>query len=160
MENSYVHNPLVTAIEYELIHRGPQYVVWAGDYADPSINIQTKAGKKSYTYYEYTSLNGFKIEYSENTLKHIDAVKEIEDTFTLYLVNLTKKEFIEIPKYNPEKLTIHPLPILTSDGNGRGGGDYSGTNYLYAGRWCGDLISIVKDKPSNAIDLGITFIEE
>lgn len=160
MENSYVHNPLVTAIEYELIHRGPQYVVWAGDYADPSINIQTKAGKKSYTYYEYTSLNGSKIEYSEDTLKHIDAVKEIEDTFTLYLVNLTKKEFIEIPKFNPDKYTIHPLPILTSDGNGRGGGDYSGTNSQYAGRWCGDLISIVKDKPKNAVDLGITFIEE
>jgi hypothetical protein len=36
---------------------------------------------------------------------------------------------------------IHPLPLLTCEGNGRGGGDYRGESDL-VGRWSRDLISV------------------
>lgn len=59
-----------------------------------------------------------------------------------YLVNHTKKFCIDL---NLEK-TIHPLPLLVSSGNGRGGGDYRGSDMQLVGSWCGDEISIERNE--------------
>ena len=41
---------------------------------------------------------------------------------------------------------IHPLPLLTCEGNGRGGGDFRGNN-PWIGKWARDVISIEKKLP-------------
>ena len=41
-----------------------------------------------------------------------------------YIINWTKREFVAVPKFKKDTWTVHPLPILTADGVGRGGGDY------------------------------------
>ena len=47
---------------------------------------------------------------------------------------------------------IHPLPLLTSVGNGRGGGDYRGTLQDEVGTWAGDLIETQDVKPNGYTD--------
>jgi hypothetical protein len=55
-----------------------------------------------------------------------------------YLVNHTKTEYVDMNKL-PN--SIHPLPLLVSEGNGRGGGDYNGDNIELCGKWARDIIS-------------------
>lgn len=59
--------------------------------------------------------------------------------------------FRESSGYEPEKhgyykideLIVHPLPLLTSLGNGKGGGDYAGTNMEWVGAWALHPIGVV-----------------
>ena len=60
-----------------------------------------------------------------------------------YIVNETKKEYVDlwnVPSIGGQR--IHPLPLLTCEGNGRGGGDYYGINEKYVGRWSRDFIRV------------------
>jgi hypothetical protein len=63
-----------------------------------------------------------------------------------YLVNYTKKEYCTLPKYNPAKdeYVLNPLPLLTADGNGRGGGDYR-IEDARVGSWAYDSIGLTND---------------
>ena len=63
-----------------------------------------------------------------------------------YIVNHSKKLFVD-----KEKLTsnIHPLPLLTCEGNGRGGGDYGGSSEL-VGSWARDVISVERLAPASS----------
>lgn len=45
--------------------------------------------------------------------------------------------------YEIDELIAHPLPILTSLGNGKGGGDYAGTNMPWVGAWALHPIGVV-----------------
>ena len=64
-----------------------------------------------------------------------------------YLVNHDKKVFVgktKVPK-DSDGWQIHPLPLLTCEGNGRGGGDFRGVSDL-VGSWSRDIISAEKLK--------------
>jgi hypothetical protein len=63
-----------------------------------------------------------------------------------YIVNHSKKIYIdmeEVPSLPnvDSSWKIHPLSILTSSGNGRGGGDYKDDDDTNVGSWAGDVIS-------------------
>ena len=62
-----------------------------------------------------------------------------------YIVNHTKKEYVDkdIVPEDKEGWKVHPLPLLTCEGNGRGGGDYRLWNE-FIGYWSRDKISIEK----------------
>ena len=62
-----------------------------------------------------------------------------------YLINHTKKVFIDLTACKSYNI-FHPLPILTSEGNGNGLGDYYGENKELAGTWARDLISLEEDE--------------
>ena len=66
---------------------------------------------------------------------------------------LTTHEYIDLKKvYSLNNGNIHPLPLLTAVGNGRGGGDYHGngvTNLNMVGIWAGDLLQIVEQVPKD-----------
>jgi hypothetical protein len=55
--------------------------------------------------------------------------------------------------------SIHPLPLLICEGNGRGGGDYDGSNYDLCGTWARDVISMEETIPDNYIELICDFYE-
>lgn len=61
-----------------------------------------------------------------------------EDGCNCILVNHTKNLFVDTRKH----AEIHPLPLLTCEGNGRGGGDYSGPHMEYVGSWARDILSV------------------
>jgi hypothetical protein len=66
-----------------------------------------------------------------------------------YVINHSKREFVDKTKVpNRDGWYIHPLPLLTCEGNGKGGGDFRGDSNL-VGSWARDLISVYDTAPEN-----------
>jgi hypothetical protein len=153
MEHSYVGNPFVGNFESLLIPGAPHHkgrVVWAGDYAD----YEGESELKIYNLCE----DGTKLP----PIKTI----EIDSNEYPFIVNHTKKQYVDkrtmIKFGENEDWQIHPLPLLTCEGNGRGGGDYHpymktiealhGKSYevnlpndgKLIGSWARDVISVEK----------------
>lgn len=144
MEHSWIGNAFVGVVE-NLIKKGGQWynnhILWAGDYADDE-------KEQERNYYGIVSETGTKLMPVQN-----------KDTNLRYLVNFDKKEFVDLKKVpvsdvwtdengNEYNFNIHPLPLLTCEGNGRGGGDYRGESPLI-GKWARDRVTIRKTKPKN-----------
>jgi len=130
MEHSWVGNDFVGTFESQ-IKNNPQRVVWAGDYAEPC------EGRKN---------NLYKRCEDKTKVNPTEKVSFIESRF---IVNHTKKTFVDkqaIP--DKEGWKIHPLPLLTCEGNGLGGGDFGGEgNRKLVGSWARDVISVESKKP-------------
>ena len=120
-EHSYVGTTFMDAVEFMLSPQGIFYksrVIWAGDYADPE-----ESGDNLYTI----------ARQAEDKLVFLEKRTEYR-----FILNHTKKLFI-----NKDALgDIHPLAILTVEGNGRGGGDYYGSDEELCGSWARDIISV------------------
>ena len=123
-EHSYIGNNFMTIIENLIGPNGMFYrsrLVWAGDYADNEANSD----------------------------KNLHLMCDGKDPFVYrgdlvsysYIVNHTKKVYIK------KTSGLHPLPILTAEGNGRGGGDYHGPNMNLVGTWARDVISMENEAP-------------
>ena len=122
-EHSHIGNHFMTIVENLIGPNGMIYksrIVWAGDYADKEPNSES---------------NLHKMCQSREPL-----VNKNTSTYT-YIVNHTKKVYIE------KKGRFHPLPILTAEGNGCGGGDYDGKNMDMVGTWARDIISMENEAP-------------
>jgi len=141
-EHSFMKNNFVNTFEYSLtpgqrFHKSR--VVWAGDYADPE-----EGGEKNI----YSMCD----EYS------MIECGEKDTTEFPFIVNHTKKLFVnkgKVPNKSyglQEGYTLHPLPILTAEGNGRGGGDYLSESML-VGSWARDVISVEKEMPAEFIEI-------
>lgn len=130
MEHSWMKNNFVRAVE-SLLLKTPKRIVWAGDYAD-----EEDTGKSLYCSCEdSTNINRSNISDDVSVDEWININR--------YIVNHTKKEYVdklEVPG-GDDGWRVHPLPLLTCEGNGRGGGDYRGESELI-GCWARDLISV------------------
>jgi len=123
-EHSYIDNNFMNVVENLIGPNGMFYksrLVWAGDYADAEPNSE----KNLYRMCE--DKNPF--VYSEPLVSYT------------YIVNHTKKVYVK------KGGGLHPLPILTAEGNGRGGGDYNGPNMDMVGTWARDVISMEDKAP-------------
>jgi len=172
MEHSWEKNPFVRFVERQLMIT-PQRVVWAGDYADhenpktiTAREIKLLADEES----EYwnskvlkekgVNLHSLsetigKLTHDENNKnKYEHDYKEVAPLTAKYLVNHDKKEFVNKTKTPKDGngWKIHPLPLLTCEGNGRGGGDFhintekKQGNVELIGTWARDRISVVSTK--------------
>jgi len=146
MEHSWIGNNFVATIE-SLIKRGGLWfgnrIVWAGDYADDEPNTDDTL-----------------FSLVKNRIKPEEQMRKKRYRF---LVNLDKKEYVNMSKVSKcgaewmrgEVWKIHPLPLLTCEGNGRGGGDYRGDKYgngsesKLIGSWARCRVIIQTKKPSN-----------
>ncbi len=145
MEHSYQGNNFVSTFEKELTRRGNHYksrVVWAGDYAKEELGLKIIEEGKEYDANLYSLCN------DENEIK--PKVAKTDDY--PFIVNHTKKQFVDknkVPEIQDwEGVKIHPLPLLTSEGNGQGGGDFRGEDEnQIIGSWARDVISIEKESP-------------
>jgi hypothetical protein len=144
MEHSYVGNGFVNAVEDLLANDYKGYpFVWIGDYAD---NVTTNTGEHNI----YNDANSFIYKdrnCSENTKKYKELRASIPDEIHhyKYLINYTKKEYCIIPEKKEGVWQVHPLPLLTCNGNGRGGGDYH-LDDERVGIWAFNRIGITNDK--------------
>jgi hypothetical protein len=146
MEHSYVGNNYVKAFE-TLITNKPQHVVWCGDYADKDIGTEEKGTN---AYERLTEKKEVKPFVPKETGK--------------FVVNHTKKQYVDKTKVPLASkgwdAQIHPLPLLTCNSNGRGGGDYGGkASAKLVGTWARDLISIESEKPTGFKELIVKFTE-
>lgn len=165
MEHSWMKNPMVRFVERQLMVT-PQKVVWGGDYADhedPSTLSKAEIKMLADDDSEYTNTEKIKAEgvnlYSLTDtigkLTHDESVKnkyehdykEVAPLKVKYLINHDTKQFVDKSKTpkDADGWQIHPLPLLTCEGNGRGGGDFRGESDLI-GIWARNLISVATKK--------------
>ena len=143
MEHSYVGNKLMQAVE-GLLREGEDWykcqLVWGGDYADNEPGLLVNGEPASLHLYvcEGTEL---RIKSEPTSLKSCN-----------YLLNHDSKQYVDMTKLpviaGTEKKTIHPLPLLTCEGNGRGGGDYRGDDMDKVGIWSRAHISVQDTPPA------------
>ena len=151
MEHSYFGNSLMDSMS-SVIYKNPTRVIWVGDYANEGDEV-SDATSGNVTYDDVWSYG--------SDLNEV--LKPVEfDYHGKYLVNHTKGVYISFDKYldGENDQEIHPLSILTCIGNGRGGGDYEGSNMDYVGTWAWDEIEIVDDAPGGMKELDIVFNED
>lgn len=149
MEHSWLMNPFMKQVE-RLLSPGNKWhktrIVWAGDYMDQGLFIE---GER--TLYEHSTYLP-------------DAQSELDGPEILYVVNHSKNVYIdlrEVPDVkDAEGWKIHPLSILTSSGNGRGGGDYRDDDDENVGSWAGDVISTEYEEPVGMEKFTAFFVED
>jgi hypothetical protein len=142
LEHSNIDSTFVGIIEYLISPEGMFYksrLVWAGDYAEK----EPESDKNLY----FLARDD---EHFPNIIKsYYTIIKKYN-----FIINHTKKEYI-IKKNN----IIHPLPLLTAEGNGLGGGDYYGKNVNLIGSWARDVISINNLVPEDYKEIVCNFDE-
>jgi len=137
MEHSYIGNDFVKIVEY-LLSKGKDWYknrfVWAGDYADSEPGL-TEDDENHNIYGQGKPIN--------------PSLPNPVPDFR-YIVNESKEIFVDKDKIQPisknDKYKIHPLPLFTCEGNGRGGGDFRGDDNR-VGTWARDIIFMTDDKP-------------
>jgi hypothetical protein len=165
MEHSWMKNPFVRFVEKQLMIT-PQRLVWSGDYADnedPSTLTQMEIKALADETCQYTNSNVIKdkgvnlytlaeivgkLTHDENVKdKYKHDYKNVAPLNARYLINHDKKQFVDKTKTprDADGWQVHPLPLLTCDGNGRGGGDFRGDSSL-VGVWARNLISVTTRK--------------
>ncbi len=138
MEHSYLNTNMMNTIEYLISKCSNFYksrIVWAGDYADDNEDT-------SNLYEMIENYSSYKTYYENINYK--------------YIVNHTKKLYVNKEKTNNN---IHPLPLLISEGNGKGGGDYRGNNQNLCGTWARNVISMEENIPECYEELECNFYE-
>lgn len=138
MEHSYIDDPFVKCVESLLTPEGMFYktrLVWAGDYADVEANQEK---------------NLYQIADEDKNAQKELLTRTLVSADYRYILNHTKQLYVD---KNKCKNTIHPLPLLTAEGNGRGGGDYRGTNLELVGSWARDVISVERVMPNHFTEL-------
>lgn len=127
-------SPFVAAIEMMISDkgRGPTKLVWAGDYYDVEYSHEA---------------NLYKLCSPDTKLYP----EESDTSYYNYLVNYSSRQFVS--KDRAEKYTnLHPLPILTAEGNGYGAGDYPDEHAL-VGYWARDKIGATNKKPAGFVEI-------
>jgi hypothetical protein len=163
MEHSWIGNNFVGAVE-TLITKGGEWfgkpIVWAGDYADPEIDKNGETLKHIYEGKEYeTNL----YDLCKTELKPAEPGENHKPL--RFLKNLDTKEFVDLNKvpvsdtWNDNDYRIHPLPLLTCEGNGRGGGDFRGNEKDLVGKWARNRVVIQKSKPKNCKEIIFDLVE-
>ena len=123
-------------------------LVWAGDYADPEVGPQHGADQEEHHQeHEAKNLNAMCRLLDLGAMAEPEA-KEVEEY--PFVVNHSKRCYVHVGSCRGE--VYHPLPMLTADGNGRGGGDvHSGSPLI--GAWARDIISCEKSAPLDFSEL-------
>ena len=146
-EHSYIGNNFVEAVEYLLSPLGMFHksrLVWSGDYADP----EPEADK-----------NLYEISYDELHEGRGSRPQRYDMSMYRFIVNHTKKLCVDKNYGRTGSFDYHPLPLLTAEGNGRGGGDYKGSNEELVGTWARHVISVEKEIPDDYAEFICEFSE-
>lgn len=152
MEHSYLKNKMMLCVEALLVEGGEWNktpIVWAGDYSD--------AVRGELTYYDMCNRTDEGEHIAKELIPKPLTAKQAKEF--RFIVNHTKKEFVDKTKVpSNDGWQIHPLSLLTSSGNGRGGGDFRGENE-FVGTWATDVISVEKEIPADFKEIVPNFIE-
>lgn len=139
-EHSYIGNSVVSAFEYQISEDGPFYksrVVWAGDYASTEPE---------------SDLNLYQMARKDEEKRQQPPTRDT--SCYRYIVNHTKKQYVDKQAL---KSDFHPLPLLTCEGNGAGGGDYRRHNEELCGTWARDIVSVNRTQPEGYSEIQCGF---
>lgn len=172
MEHSYVGNSFTETVLAQLFNN-PGRLAWIGDYHEEGDIARLHDNDSAYVKLDELFRRHYKkFHYEKNwhtgevktNYSHPEMVNERKGRFIL---NHDKKQFIDMVWYEEHAprdawgCMIHPLPLLTAVGNGRGGGDYWGIYEDDIGSWAGDLIETQNAQPNGYCDIteGVMFEE-
>jgi len=160
MEHSYIGNPMVNVVEHLLMPGGEWYksrLVWAGDYADGEPDLEKDENGETPNLHCIIGDDDNNKIIGDLLLKNLGNIPEEY----CYVVNHSLKQFVDKRKIKKNDWggKIHPLPLLVSEGNGRGGGDFHGEDERI-GFWARHIISIEKEIPEGYEEIDGQFIEE
>lgn len=148
-EHSYIGNNFVGALEFLISPLGMFYksrVVWSGDYADKEAGLDE---------------NLYEISSNEINAEKLSRPLGRDVSEYRYIVNHTTAQYVNKAMcVSQASHNFHPLPLLTAEGNGRGGGDYHGTNEEMVGIWARHVLSVEKVKPVGYMELVCDFRDE
>jgi hypothetical protein len=159
MEHSWLNNSFVKAVCTLIAVGGAWYgdrIVWAGDYADH------EPDDVRHPDYPNDTVNLYH-------LCDTEVKPKIPQKGFRYVINMDTKEYVnttKIPisdlwtddKGKEHPFIIHPLPILTCEGNGRGGGDLHKESYLI-GKWARARVSVTDEIPKDYKELKFNLYE-
>lgn len=150
MEHSWIGNNFVNAA-YCMIYNKPMQVAWIGDYSMDGYIQGHEPYMKALSKQEYEAVYSAAWGSKKSTVEELQPdvfnQSRLENLVTmettgLFLNNHTLQTYIDLGKYIRMNRTddgwcVNPLPLLTSCGNGRGGGDYHDTciGYESVGSW-------------------------
>lgn len=168
-EHSYVGSKFVNKVLASLVDE-PGRLCWLGDYAEKE-DFKRLVVDKALAGMMLASMDMFAAEEDDEENLYLHYSKEAApDVDARFVVNHSKKEYVDMKRYEeaaPEDrfgMKLHPIPLLTAVGNGKGGGDYRGSNMDLIGRWCCDEIQTAKDasglKGYNDITEYCAFVED
>lgn len=171
MEFSYIGNWFVSTFEELINQEHGKYaglpVVCCGDYADEechklnansirhmggdSVDVQYDEGDKPTLY----TLAQYYIQSHRET-------RPTESNHYRYIINLDKKIFVDTDKVKADYdgFHIHPLPLLISEGNGLGGGDYYGKCMRYVGTWARNRVVVSDNRPDESFSERVYHFKE
>lgn len=184
MEHSYVGNDFVNAA-LSILWNKRCSVAWVGDYADdPYVGLY--AEKLEATEFKriydraWDEKDSWKVPASCFEQRQLSSACTMH-TKKKFLVNHTRREYIHMGEYIAEnkyaetgawvkgkydihatsEWCIHPLPLLTACGNGRGGGDFheGGLGYELVGLWAFDVIEYKATVPKGYAPVMFSFME-
>lgn len=156
MEHSWMGNESVHAVMMAVQER-PMRIAWIGDYADDVKKDFIGAGG-GFIKNASIFMKLFGAAWNDNSIKEPPAAKRDIDCPPHYLVNKTKKVYLDMEAYeeanafcvdwSDEPWCVHPLPLLTAVGNGQGSGDYFGSlGKNFVGTWAFDEIFTTNRRP-------------
>lgn len=150
MEHSWIGNNFVGIVE-DLIASGGAWngdrIVWAGDYADEEKNRKSNLyGLCKTQISPEATKNKYRYVMNFDTLEYVDTKK----------IPMSDVWVDEKGKAWP--FTMHPLPILTCEGNGRGGGDFHKGDPL-VGKWARNRVSVTNRKPKGYTEIEFNLFE-
>lgn len=165
MEHSYVGNSFVAAACTFLMGNKTNPFVWCGDYADaPSKIYKAKNEGNEYdeTMYDFARRSDFDTEFSKSVIGVMDGDRCLAITTEVkFIINHSKRKYVEVPEYKENEWQVHPLPLLTADGCFRGSGDYKEhqLNAHMVGKWAYDIIECGSEVPEGYRKLRVEFKE-
>ena len=157
MEHSWWQNPFVNSFS-EFLYNNPCRVCWVGDYATENDDFNFKL-PATIVRPNYKKVWGKRVSYLTCQLSDFT----LDDKF---LINYDTHQFIDLNKYkaksvNSDGWIVHPLPLLTAVGNGRGGGDFhDGVGFEFVGSWAWHLLAFLDSAPKDFSKADIAFIEQ
>lgn len=143
MEHAFLDNPFVCTFEFGLSPDGIYHksrVVWAGDYARVEPSHDTNL-------------------YQQCSEYNLIQPKEKETTKYRFVVNHSTRQYVDkthIP--NAGGSTLHPLPLLTCEGEGNNSA-YTTKHPRLVGSWARDVISVEHTAPQGHQELAFDFVE-
>ena len=159
-EHSYIGNNFVETVIAQL-YNNPGRLFWVGDYANKDDFLDEE---------DWNQIRKANKKYSVKILSdgsHTSTYPQPDEMIRgRFILNHTKKLYIDMEEYEEHApkasqwmgCPFHPIPLLTAVGNGRGGGDYSGTNEDSIGTWAGDLIEAQDVKPNGYTDVSTLLV--
>lgn len=153
MEHSWIENWFVQAVVTRLLNN-PSMLFWMGDYAELT-DIPKETAK--------TALFDYNVSIGDKFMEDVNGdvfnkytIPERDFAHPNYIINHTKKIYFDLDDCttphgfapDDDEWVVHPLPLLTAVGNGRGGGDYYAPyDKEKVGTWAGDVIETSYTEP-------------